>query len=308
MHQLAGQPPGLIQAEVAVLNEQRHLRRRPLGQAELALALVADNPQPRQPSVDAEPSDAHHVVVVPQQCRPLAHRVVKDGILAGRGQVLGPAVIRRRGEPAVQMHDRVTGQRRRVPVRGAAAQARDTLHRHAAGIGRLRSSRHDNRQRAVRLVAPGHRDRLAGLGLDRRARDRPVVAPDRRLGQVTVEPVRASANGHTQPAVLLGRDQPPRHRKGVSERGQRRGQCWGHAPVLPTFGPHSSARPTIRPPGHAGQPQPRGQHASRAGRAEPGPRRLRASCRRYRTLAQGTTVTGHRAAFTSRTASEPTSR
>jgi hypothetical protein len=41
------------------------------------------------------------------------------------------------------------------------------------------SGRHDNRQRAVRLVAPLHRDRLAALGLDRRARDHPVVAPDR---------------------------------------------------------------------------------------------------------------------------------
>jgi hypothetical protein len=28
MDQLAGQPPGLIQAEVAVLQEQRHLERR----------------------------------------------------------------------------------------------------------------------------------------------------------------------------------------------------------------------------------------------------------------------------------------
>jgi hypothetical protein len=56
-------------------------------------------------------------------------------------------------------------------------------------IGRHRSSRHGNRQRAVELVTPLHRDRLAALGLDRRARDHPVVAPDRRLGQVTVKSV-----------------------------------------------------------------------------------------------------------------------
>ena len=96
MDQLAGQPPGAVEAEVAVLDQQRHLERRPLGQAEFALALVADDPQPRQPGVDAEPGDAHHVVVVPQQRRPLAHRVVEDGVLAGREEVFGPAVIRRR--------------------------------------------------------------------------------------------------------------------------------------------------------------------------------------------------------------------
>jgi len=44
MDQLAGQPSGLVEAEVAVLDEQRHLERRPLGQAELALAPVPDDP------------------------------------------------------------------------------------------------------------------------------------------------------------------------------------------------------------------------------------------------------------------------
>jgi hypothetical protein len=71
----------------------------------------------------------------------------------------------------------VTGQRGRVLVGPAAAQARDTLHRHPAGIGCLRSGRHDHRQRAVQFVAPHHRDRLAALGLDRRARDCPVIPP-----------------------------------------------------------------------------------------------------------------------------------
>jgi hypothetical protein len=121
MDQLAGQPPGAVEAEVAVLDQQRHLERRPLGQAEFALALVADNPQPRQPGVDAEPGDAHHVVVVPQQRRPLGHRVAKGGVLAGREQIFGPAVVRRRDQPAVQVHHRVTGQGGRVLVGRAAA-------------------------------------------------------------------------------------------------------------------------------------------------------------------------------------------
>jgi hypothetical protein len=51
-----------------------------------------------------------------------------------------------------------------------------------------------------------------------------------------VKAVRAGANGHAQPAVRPGRDQPPRHREGVDERGQRCGQRWGHALALPTFG------------------------------------------------------------------------
>ncbi len=236
MDQLAGQPPVLVDAEVAVLDQQRHLERRPLGQAQFALALVADDPQPGQPSVDAEPGDAHHVVVVPQQRRPLAHRVAEDGVLAGRDEVFGPAVIGRRGEPAVQVHDGVTGQCGRVLVGRAAAQTRDTLHRHAAGIGCLRSGRHDHRQCAIQLVAPLHYNWLAALGLDRRARDRPVVTPDRRLRQVPVKTVRTSANRHGQLAVLPGRDQPPRHREGVGERGQRRGQGRVHALALPTFG------------------------------------------------------------------------
>ncbi len=121
MDQLAGQPPGFVEAEVAVLDEQRHFERRPLGQAELALAPVADNPEPRQPGVNVEPGDAHHVVVVPDQRRPLVHRVVEDGMLAGREEVFGPAVIRRRDQPAVQVHDCVTGQCGRVLVVRAAA-------------------------------------------------------------------------------------------------------------------------------------------------------------------------------------------
>lgn len=81
----------------------------------------------------AESGHARHVIVVPQQRRPLARRVLGD---------------------------RMTGQRSRVLVGRAAAQARDTRHRRATGIGRLGSGRHDNREHPVQLVVPGHRDRL----------------------------------------------------------------------------------------------------------------------------------------------------
>jgi hypothetical protein len=43
MDQAAGQPPLLVEVEVAVLNQQRQLERRAFGQLELPLALVADD-------------------------------------------------------------------------------------------------------------------------------------------------------------------------------------------------------------------------------------------------------------------------
>ncbi len=44
MDEAAGQPPLLIEVEVAVLNQQRQLERRAFRQLELSLALVADDP------------------------------------------------------------------------------------------------------------------------------------------------------------------------------------------------------------------------------------------------------------------------
>ena len=127
----AGQPPLLVDVEVAVLDQQRHLERRPLGQAELALALVADDPQPREPGVDVELGDAHDVVVVPEQRRALVHRVVEDGVWPGSEEVLGPAVVRGGREPAVQVHDGVArsarprcGRARRRSGPGGTAPAR----------------------------------------------------------------------------------------------------------------------------------------------------------------------------------------
>jgi hypothetical protein len=125
--QLAGEPAAGGLPEVAVLHQQRHLKRRPLRQAELTLALVADDPQAGQSRVHRQPGHPHDVVVVPQQRRPLDHRVVADRVLAGGEDVLGPPVGRGGGHRAVQMHDRIAGQRRGVRVGGAAAQARQAL-------------------------------------------------------------------------------------------------------------------------------------------------------------------------------------
>src|SRR6266487_1600598 len=75
-------------------------------EAEIPFLLVADDPQAGQPRVHREPGDAHDVVVVPEQRRSLAHRVVGDRVLAGREDVLRPAVVGSGGQPAVQVHDR----------------------------------------------------------------------------------------------------------------------------------------------------------------------------------------------------------
>jgi len=76
-----------------------------------------------------------------------------------------------------------------------------------------------------------------------------------RLGQVAMEAVRASANGHAQPAVLPSRHQPLRHREGVGEWGQRCGQRWGHALALPTIGRSSACQcgPLSKEPGNIGE-------------------------------------------------------
>ena len=79
VEQTACQSPLIVEDEVAVLDQQRHLERRPFGQTELALTIVADDPQPGQAGIDVQLGNAHDMVVVPEQRRPLVHWVVEDG-------------------------------------------------------------------------------------------------------------------------------------------------------------------------------------------------------------------------------------
>jgi hypothetical protein len=78
--------------------------------------------------VGGDDAVAGDVIVVPEERPALVHRVVKDGALTGREQVLGPAVVRRGREPAVKVHDRVAGQSGCVAVRLAATQTGKALH------------------------------------------------------------------------------------------------------------------------------------------------------------------------------------
>ena len=199
----AGQPPVFVDVEVAVLNQQRHLERRPFRQPEVALPVVTHDPESREPGVDVELGDAHDVVVVPEQRRPLVHRVAAERGLTRGEEVLGPAVLRGGCETAVQVDDRVPGQSGRVFVRRTTAQARKALYGHTVGVDRLRGDSDGDGEGPLQLVAPFDRDRLPAFGLDRGAWNRPLEAPDARRGKVAVEAVFAGANAYGQPAVML---------------------------------------------------------------------------------------------------------
>ena len=58
-------------------------------------------------------------------------------------------------------------------------------------------------------------------------------------------PASRRSRAHMTPAVLSGRDQPPRHWEGVGKRGQRCGQRQGHTLPLPPFGCASVATAVI---------------------------------------------------------------
>ena len=116
--------------------------------------------------------------------------VVADRVLPGREEVLGPAVVRRRRQAAVQVHDREARERGRVRVGGRRRSGRHALHRHAVGVGLGRRDRNDDGQRAVELVAPLDPDRQPALGLDRRTGHAAVEPPDPRRGQVAVKAMR----------------------------------------------------------------------------------------------------------------------
>jgi hypothetical protein len=116
VHQLRGEPALIVAIEIGVLNQERQLERRAFGQLGLALAFVAYDPPPREPGVYVVLGDAHDVIVVPEQRRALIVRVVEHRALARREQVLGPAVVRRGRQPAVKVHDCMTGERGRVLV------------------------------------------------------------------------------------------------------------------------------------------------------------------------------------------------
>ena len=90
----------------------------------------------------------------------------------------------------------------------AAAQAGNALHGTPSASAGCGATRHGDRERALQLVPPLDRDRLPALGLDRRARNRPLEAPDARGGEVAVEAVLARPDAHGQPAVVLCREQP----------------------------------------------------------------------------------------------------
>jgi hypothetical protein len=201
-----------------------HLEGRPLGQVERSLALVADDPQAGESRVHGEPRHAHDVIVVPEQRCALVHRVVADGVLTGGEDVLRPAVIGRRRQPAVQMHDREAQQHGGARIGGAPAETRPALHRNTVATALGRRYRDHHRQRPLDLVAPPHPYPVAALGLDRRAGDGTVVTPDPRLRQVAVKAMTPGAHDNRQLPLVLAGQQAARHRQGVDKGRERRPQ------------------------------------------------------------------------------------
>ena len=94
VQEIARQAAVVVGVEVAVAQQERQLVRRPFGQLELSLALVAHDPETRETGVDVEARHAHHVVVVPEHRRTLVVRIRVERRLAGGGDVLRPAVAR----------------------------------------------------------------------------------------------------------------------------------------------------------------------------------------------------------------------
>jgi hypothetical protein len=224
VHELAREPTLAVLAEVAVLKQERHLERRSLGELEGSLPVVADDPQARESRVHGEPGYAHDVIVVPEQRRSLAHLVVTDRVLTGREDVLRPAVIGRRRQSAVQVHDREPRERGGIRIASAAAETGNALHRDAVGAGLGRRDRDRDGQHPVELVDPLDPDPMAALGLDRRAGDAALVAPDPRLRQVAVKPMTAGAHVNLQPPPVLARQHAARQRQRIDERRERRSQ------------------------------------------------------------------------------------
>src|SRR6266478_3249164 len=224
MNEAAGQPALFVEVEVAVLDQQRYLERRSLWQTQLALGLVAHDPQPGEPSVDVEPGDTHDVVVVPEQRRTLIHWVVEDGGLTRGEEVLRPAVVNSRGQATMQVHDRVAGQRCSVPVCGPTAESGEALYRHASRVCVRWGPGHHQRERALELVAPLDGDGVSPLGLDRRAGDHPLIAPNLRYRQVAVEAVLPRSYTHNETAVVILRDETLRQRQTIDERRELRYQ------------------------------------------------------------------------------------
>ena len=164
------------------------------------------------------------MVVVPEQRRTLIHWVVEDRGLTGGKEVLSPPVVNGWGQATMQVHDRVAGQRCCVPVCGSTAESGHALHRNASRVCVRWGTGHHERVGALELVSPLHGDRVSPLGLDCRAGDDPLVAPNLRYRHVAVEAVLSHPHAHNETAVMLLRDQALRQRQSIDERRELRNQ------------------------------------------------------------------------------------
>jgi hypothetical protein len=226
VQQIPGQRAVVGGIEVAVGQQKRELERRPLRQLEFPLAFIAHDPEAREAGVDAEAGHAHHVVVVPEHCRPLVVRIRVERLLAGHGQVLGPAVARGIRHRAVEVDDGEARQCGRRRIGRAAASARRALRGHTVDCV-IRRDGDEHRQRAGEVVLPLNLERHAAVDLDRRSGQRAVVRPDPRGRKLAMEPMGRRFESNDQPGRLAD-DSPRRDRELVDERRQRVIRTWRH--------------------------------------------------------------------------------
>src|SRR5712692_210456 len=140
---------------------------------QLALAGVAHNPQTRKAGIEVEPGDTHDVVVVPEQRTTLIVPIRVERPLAGRDQILSPAVARRLCQCAVQVRHCISTESCRVRIGRAAAAARQALNRNPAR-SMDSSSGHDDWQQAGEAILPAQFDLSSTIDLDCWARNMTV--------------------------------------------------------------------------------------------------------------------------------------
>jgi hypothetical protein len=220
VQQIACEPAVVVEVEVAVAQQERHLVRWSFGQLELSLAIIADDPQTCQTGVDVEARHAHHVVVVPEHRRTLVVRIRVEHRLAGGRDVFRPPIARGLGHAAVQVNDREARQTRRSWVGMAPASSRRALRRYPVD-GELGRDRDDDRQRCCEVVLPANLELHAPVDLDRRTRMGSAVGPDPRRREIAMEKMLSGLEPDDD-ATRLGEDESSRHRHLVDERRQRR--------------------------------------------------------------------------------------
>ncbi|MCW2872263.1 MAG: hypothetical protein JWL99_3583 [Streptomyces oryziradicis] len=240
VEQLPGEAATVVGDEIAVADHQRYLGVA-RGQPEPVLLLVPQQVHPGEPGHHVVAGDVHRVVVVPERHRRLVVEVVGKLRLAEEHGVLGPAVAAAAGHRSVQMDDVPGGQRghSRCDRGGADPGVVHGERRIAGGVVQVGG---DHGVGAGDAVGPRNAEPPAPAHLDDGSREVALVRPQRRRGELRVQPDRGGAAAHGQRSVLrAGLGVPPAGdpqrigellegcRQGCRQGACRLGQVGGHS-------------------------------------------------------------------------------